>query len=112
MLDAAFLPTETELILKSRCVAKASGLEFQKSIVRRLQEYDRDICNPAEEDGEIGLDEEFSAGEDAPPFHPNCECKADIHSHCEGGRSRGGMQDRGALPSHSRASPRRAHAYL
>lgn len=32
------------------------------------------ICEGNAEDGEIGLDEEFSSGVDAPVAHPNCEC--------------------------------------
>lgn len=33
-----------------------------------------EICQPNAEDGAIGLDEEFSSGDDAPPAHPNCDC--------------------------------------
>lgn len=33
-----------------------------------------EICQPNAEDGAIGLDEEFSSGDDAPPGHPNCDC--------------------------------------
>lgn len=33
-----------------------------------------EICQPNAEDGAIGLDEDFSSGDDAPPAHPNCDC--------------------------------------
>lgn len=33
-----------------------------------------DECEGNEEDGDIGLDEDFSSGDDAPPAHPNCVC--------------------------------------
>ena len=33
-----------------------------------------EICEPNEADGAIGLDEDFSSGDDAPPAHPNCDC--------------------------------------
>jgi len=31
-------------------------------------------CEGNEADGPIGLDEDFSSGDDAPPAHPNCRC--------------------------------------
>jgi HK97 family phage portal protein len=33
-----------------------------------------DICLGNADDGVIGLDEDFSSGDDAPTAHPNCEC--------------------------------------
>jgi hypothetical protein len=33
-----------------------------------------DDCEANNEDGEIGVDESFSSGDDAPPLHPNCRC--------------------------------------
>ena len=33
-----------------------------------------EICQPNADDGPIGLDEDFSSGDDAPPAHPNCDC--------------------------------------
>lgn len=54
--------------------AKASGLELEKSIIRGSEEYDCDICGDNEDAGAIGLDEEFPSGDEAPLFHPNCEC--------------------------------------
>lgn len=54
--------------------AKASGLDLVKSVVRGSEDNDCDICADNEDDGEIGLDEDFSSGDDAPLFHPNCEC--------------------------------------
>lgn len=54
--------------------AKASGLDLRKSIIRGGQDYDCDICAPNEEAGQLELDEEFPSGDEAPLFHPNCEC--------------------------------------
>jgi hypothetical protein len=54
--------------------AKASGLDLVKSVVRGSEDNDCDICGDNEDDGEIGLDEDFSSGDDAPLFHPNCAC--------------------------------------
>lgn len=31
-------------------------------------------CESNEDDGEIGIDEGFSSGDDSPPAHPNCVC--------------------------------------
>lgn len=33
-----------------------------------------DICEGNEGDGVIGIDDDFSSGDDAPPYHPNCVC--------------------------------------
>lgn len=33
-----------------------------------------DDCQGNEDDGEIGIDESFSSGDDYEPAHPNCEC--------------------------------------
>ncbi len=32
------------------------------------------VCSGNEAQGEIGIDDEFSSGDDAPPAHPNCLC--------------------------------------
>ena len=33
-----------------------------------------DECTANEAEGPIGLDEDFSSGDSAPPAHPNCDC--------------------------------------
>ena len=33
-----------------------------------------EICADNESDGEIGIDESFSSGDDTEPAHPNCQC--------------------------------------
>lgn len=35
------------------------------------------ICQGNEDDGDIGVDESFSSGDDRPPGHPGCECYLD-----------------------------------
>ena len=53
---------------------KASEVvEGKQSILGSLHDLD-DECDDAASDGVIGLDETFSNGEDAPPYHPNCVC--------------------------------------
>ena len=38
------------------------------------------ICIANLEDGEIGMDEDFESGDDAPPAHPNCMCSLMVHA--------------------------------
>lgn len=54
--------------------AKASGLQLMKSVLRGSEEFDCDICGDNEDQGEIELGELFDSGDEAPLFHPNCEC--------------------------------------
>jgi SPP1 gp7 family putative phage head morphogenesis protein len=52
---------------------KASGLVKGKRWLVGTQEV-CDECEDNESDGTIGLDEDFSSGDDAPPAHPHCAC--------------------------------------
>lgn len=54
--------------------AKASGLDLMKKVIRGSEEFDCDICGENEDQGVIGLDEMFDSGDEAPLFHPSCEC--------------------------------------
>jgi hypothetical protein len=54
--------------------AKESGLDLMKKVIRGSEEFDCDICGDNEDQGEIALDELFESGDEAPLFHPNCEC--------------------------------------
>jgi phage portal protein BeeE len=51
---------------------RASGVVGGKKWL--LSEDPCPICEGNAADGEIGLDETFSSGDDAAPAHPNCEC--------------------------------------
>jgi hypothetical protein len=80
----AFSPARAELIARTEIGnahmagaldgAKASGFEMTKEWIRGSEEFDCDICGPNEEQGPIGLDEEFDSGDDAPLGHPGCAC--------------------------------------
>lgn len=84
MASEAFGDTRAELIARTEIGnahmagalegAKDSGLTLLKSSLRGSEEFECDICEGNEADGELGLDEDFSSGDDAPLFHPNCEC--------------------------------------
>jgi hypothetical protein len=53
---------------------KGSGVVIGKrSVLGSAHDID-DECDMAAEDGVIGIDETFSNGYDAPPYHPNCVC--------------------------------------
>lgn len=54
--------------------AKESGLDLMKKVIRGSEEFDCDICGENEDQGAIGLDEMFASDDEAPLFHPNCEC--------------------------------------
>ena len=54
--------------------AKASGLAMMKMVLRGSQEFDCEICGDNEDAGLIGLTELFPSGDEAPLFHPRCEC--------------------------------------
>lgn len=54
--------------------ANSSGLDLVKSIVRGGEDNDCDICGDNEDAGQIDLTEMFPSGDEAPLFHPNCEC--------------------------------------
>jgi len=52
----------------------ASGLVTGKqSLLSDDHDLD-DECNDAAEEGAIPLDEDFSTGDDGPPYHPGCNC--------------------------------------
>jgi hypothetical protein len=52
---------------------EGAGVASKQSIVG--SEHDRDDeCDEAADDGAIPMDELFSNGMDAPPYHPNCIC--------------------------------------
>ena len=51
---------------------RASGVVTGKKVL--LAEDPCPICEENANDGIIDLDEDFSSGDDAAPFHPNCEC--------------------------------------
>jgi len=50
-----------------------AGVEFKKSALGSAHDLD-DECDEAEADGAIPMDDLFSNGYDAPPYHPNCVC--------------------------------------
>lgn len=80
----AFGPARAEMIARTEIGnahmagaldgAKASGLDLMKKVMRGSEEFDCDICGENEDQGAIGLEEMFDSGDDAPLFHPNCEC--------------------------------------
>ena len=50
-----------------------AGVEQKRSALGSEHDID-DECDEAAEDGAIAMDELFSNGYDAPPYHPNCIC--------------------------------------
>jgi hypothetical protein len=54
--------------------AKESGLVSGKGVLLSNVHDIDDDCDQAEADGVIPLDDNFSIGEDAPPFHGHCDC--------------------------------------
>lgn len=53
--------------------AKEIGVVAKQSVLGSEHE-DEDECDDAEDDGVIGIDEDFSTGDAGPPYHPNCVC--------------------------------------
>lgn len=62
---------------------KNSGIvKGKQSIISDDHDHD-DECDDNEDAGIIPIDEDFPSGDDAPPYHPNCNCSmapADIES--------------------------------
>jgi hypothetical protein len=50
----------------------------KSSHVSRRPGRTRDFCDDNEQEGEIPYDEPFNSGDDAPPFHPNCQCRLQV----------------------------------
>lgn len=82
--STAFSPARAKLIAKTETAKasiqgsiegwKASGLvEGKRSLLSDDHDID-DECNDAAEDGAIPVDDEFSTGDDGPPYHPGCNC--------------------------------------
>lgn len=66
---------------------RASGVVHGKQSVMSDDHDHDDECDDNEDDGVIPLDDNFSSGDDAPPYHPNCNCTlvpADIEGFDEG----------------------------
>lgn len=54
---------------------KASGVVNYKAwSTAGDNDVDEEICQANEDDGPIGLDEDFQSGDSEPPGHPNCRC--------------------------------------
>ena len=53
---------------------KRSGLVEGKSSLLSDDHDEDDECDLNEEDGIIPIDEDFSSGDDGPPYHPGCNC--------------------------------------
>jgi hypothetical protein len=82
--STAFGPARAKLIAKTETAKasiqgsiegwKASGLvEGKQSLLSDDHDVD-DECNDAAEDGAVPVDDEFSTGDDGPPYHPGCNC--------------------------------------
>lgn len=80
----AFSPERADLIARTE-VARAdmegsmagyreSGVVEKKEWLISNDENVCDICEGNAAQGEIGLDDEFESGDDAPPAHPACQC--------------------------------------
>jgi F like protein len=52
-----------------------SGIKLRKSWL--LGSDPCPVCAANAAAGDIGLDEDFPSGDDAPPLHPNCECEVE-----------------------------------
>lgn len=53
---------------------KRSGVVDKKESILSDDHDEDDECNEAADDGAIGIEDQFSNGEDGPPYHPNCNC--------------------------------------
>ncbi|GIK83029.1 MAG: hypothetical protein BroJett024_41340 [Alphaproteobacteria bacterium] len=53
---------------------RASGIVVGKRWLTAQDEKVSDECRACEDAGQIGLNDKFPSGEDAPPNHPNCRC--------------------------------------
>ena len=53
---------------------KRSGLVEGKSSLLSDDHDGDDECDENEDDGVIPIDEDFSSGDDGPPYHPGCNC--------------------------------------
>jgi hypothetical protein len=82
-LDGAFLFGDDRALMIARTetqfAANHGSLGGYKAsgVVEGKEWFGEDPCEDCElnmEDGVIGLDEEFSSGDDCPPAHPNCKC--------------------------------------
>lgn len=63
------------LLTGARAARDDLGLTTTKSWLTAGDDLvDEDVCQPNEDQGEIGLDDDFDSGDDAPPGHPRCRC--------------------------------------
>lgn len=53
---------------------KASGVVTGKEWLLSNDDGICDICNANAAQGQVGIEDSFSSGDDAPPAHPNCRC--------------------------------------
>ncbi len=53
---------------------KESGVATGKEWATAGDDLVEEECQANEDQGPIGLDEDFDSGDDAPPAHPNCRC--------------------------------------
>ena len=76
--DRAMLIARTETIKASNqgtlAGFKASGVVPQKIWTTAEDDAVTVECEENADQGAIGIDEDFSSGDDAPPAHPNCRC--------------------------------------
>jgi hypothetical protein len=81
--DQAFSPARALTIARTETAyarahgehqaAKGVGMRFKSWI---MSTEACDLCLENAGQGRIGIDEDFSSGDDAPPGHPNCRCSA------------------------------------
>lgn len=76
--DRAELVARTEIIRANGqgqlAAMRASGVVEQKGWSTSNEEQVCEDCQANEDEGGIGLDEDFPSGDDAPPAHPACMC--------------------------------------
>jgi SPP1 gp7 family putative phage head morphogenesis protein len=82
--SAAFSDYRAEMIGRTEVISannqgalaayRDSGVAMGKSWLTAQDDLVSEECEGNEADGVIGLDEDFSSGDAAPPLHPNCRC--------------------------------------
>jgi SPP1 gp7 family putative phage head morphogenesis protein len=82
--SAGFSQYRAELVGRTEVIAannrgnldayKESGVATGKEWLTARDDLVEEICQANEDQGPIGLDDDFDSGDDCPPAHPNCRC--------------------------------------
>jgi hypothetical protein len=73
--DRAAITARTETAISHGQGSREAALNSGRNMKRWVtQGVECDVCAANADDGDIGIDEEFSSGDMTIPAHPNCEC--------------------------------------